>query len=244
MRNIEGRNPVLEAIKAEVKIKKLLIQEGVKGKPIDELINLATTAKIPVEKVSKADLNEIANSTAHQGIIAHAEEYRYAEVDEIIEYAKSKGEAPLVVILDEIQDPHNLGSIIRTANVAGVHGVIIPKHRTSRITPVVSKSSAGAVEHTKLAMVTNLARTIDDLKEAGLWIVGTALGGEQIMYQVDLKGATGIVIGNEGQGMRRLIKEKCDFIVQIPMYGQINSLNASVAAGTIIYEAVRQRHHV
>ncbi|AZR74701.1 23S rRNA (guanosine(2251)-2'-O)-methyltransferase RlmB [Anoxybacter fermentans] len=241
MRKIEGRNPVLEAMNAGREIKKLIIQKGARGRSIQELIERADKLNIPVEMAAKSELDRIATSSNHQGVVAYADEFRYVHIDEILQFAEDKGESPLIVILDRIQDPHNLGSIIRTANAAGVHGVIIPKHRASGITPVVTKTSAGAVEYTKVARVTNIARAIDELKEAGLWIVGSGLEGDRSIYQADLKGPLGIVIGSEGEGMRRLVKEKCDFIVQIPMFGQIESLNASVAAGIMIYEAVRQR---
>lgn len=241
MRMIEGRNPVIEALNAGTKIQKVIIQEGMKEKALDELTQLARSRQIPVEMASKLKMNQMASSEAHQGVIAQAEDYQYAELDEIVAYAKSRGEDPFVVLLDEIQDPHNLGSIIRTANVAGVHGVVIPKHRAAEITPVVSKTSAGAVEYTRVAQVTNIVRAMEELKEAGLWIAGGALEGDQTLYQANLKGPLGLVIGSEGEGIRRLVKEKCDFLVKIPMFGQIESLNASVATGIMIYEVVRQR---
>lgn len=242
MRTIEGRNPVVEAMKAGRKINRLVIQEGTKGKVLDELVGMAKSRGIKIETAAKPALNDMAATESHQGIIAFAEDYTFVEIDDIIEYAHSKGEAPFIVILDEIQDPHNFGSIIRTANAAGVHGVIIPKHRAAGVTSVVSKTSAGAVEHMRVAQITNIVRAIEELKEAGLWIMGGAMDGDQTIYQANLKGPLGIVIGSEGEGIRRLVKEKCDFIVQIPMYGQIESLNAAVAAGVMIYEAVRQRH--
>lgn len=241
MRLIEGRNPVIEALKAGTRIKKVMIQEGIKEKAMDELTQLAHRNQIPVEFTSKINMNKMASSEAHQGVIAQADDYRYAELDEILDYARSRGEAPFIVILDEIQDPHNLGSIIRTANVAGVHGIVIPKHRAAEITPVVSKTSAGAVEYTRVAQVTNIVRAMEELKEAGLWIGGGALEGTQTLYQANLTGPLGLIIGSEGEGIRRLVREKCDFLVKIPMFGQIESLNASVAAGIMIYEAVRQR---
>ena len=241
MRTIEGRNPVVEAMKADAKIQRIIIQEGIKGKTVDELVGMAKSKGIKIETASKVALNDMAETESHQGFIAYAEDYKYYEIDDILEYARSKGEAPFVVILDEIQDPHNFGSIIRTANAAGVHGIIIPKHRAAGVTSVVSKTSAGAVEHTRVAQVTNIARAIEELQEAGVWIMGGALEGDQTLYQANLKGPLGIIVGSEGEGIRRLVKEKCDFLVQIPMYGQIESLNASVAAGVMIYEAVRQR---
>lgn len=241
MRRIEGRNPVLEAISAGQKIKSIVIQKGFKGKIIDDIINEAEKKKIPVQIVPKKEVDKMADSSNHQGIIAQAEEFNYVHFDDILNYAKERKEPPFVVILDRIQDPHNLGSIIRTANAAGAHGVIIPKHRAVDITPVVTKASSGAVEYTRVAKVTNIARTIDLLKEEGLWIAGSGMEGSQTIYQADLKGPLGLVVGNEGGGMRRLVREKCDFIVKVPMVGQIESLNASVAAGVMIFEAVRQR---
>lgn len=241
MRTIEGRNPVVEAMKAGQEIERILIQEGTHGQNIDELVQLAKERKIPVKYASKSNLSDEAKSDAHQGVVAFAKDYKYADIDEILAYAEEKGEAPFVVILDEIQDPYNLGSIIRTAHVAGVHGVIIPKHRAASVTTVVSKASAGAVEHMKVAQVTNTARAVEELKDKGLWIAAGALGGNQTIYQTDLKGPLGIVVGSEGEGVRRLVREKSDFLVEIPMFGEVNSLNASVAAGVMIYEAVRQR---
>lgn len=241
MRTIEGRNPVIEAMKAGTKIKKITIQEGMKEKAFEELADMARSCQIPVETASRLKLNQMASSEVHQGVIAQAEDYHYVELDEIIEYARSRGEEPFVILLDEIQDPHNLGSIIRTANVAGVHGIVIPKHRAAEITPAVCKTSAGAVEYTRVARVTNIVRAMEELQEAGLWIGGGALEGDQTLYQANLRGPLGLVIGSEGEGIRRLVRERCDFLIKIPMFGQIESLNASVAAGIMIYEAVRQR---
>lgn len=243
MRQIEGRNPILEALKVGLKMEKILLQQGSKGERVQEIMSLASIQGTNVQLISKQELDNLAVSNNHQGAIAFAEDYKYAEIDDIFQYAESKKEAPLVVLLDEIQDPHNLGSIIRTANATGVHGVIIPKHRAVEVTSVVSKTSAGAVEFIKIVQVTNLARTIENLQQRGLWFVGADLASQQVIYQTDLKGPLGVVIGSEGSGLRRLVKEKCDFLVQIPMYGQINSLNASVATGVILYEVVRQRHY-
>lgn len=243
MRQIEGRNPTLEALKVGLKMEKILLQQGSKGERVQEILSLASIQGTNIQFISKQELDHLAISNNHQGVIALAEDYKYAEMDDIFQYAESKKEAPLVVLLDEIQDPHNLGSIIRTANATGVHGVIIPKHRAVEVTSVVSKTSAGAVEFIKIVQVTNLARTIENLQQKGLWFVGADLESQQVIYQTDLKGPLGIVIGSEGSGLRRLVKEKCDFLVQIPMYGQINSLNASVATGVILYEVVRQRHY-
>lgn len=243
MRQIEGRNPTLEALKVGLKIEKILVQRGVTGVRVQEIVTLASARGIDLQRISKKELDSIAVSSNHQGVIALAEDYQYAEIDDIFQLAEQKQEPPLIVLLDEIKDPHNLGSIIRTANAAGVHGIIIPKHRAVEVTSVVSKTSAGAVELIKVVQVTNLARTIAELQERGLWFVGADLASNQVIYQTDLRGPLGVVIGSEGSGLRRLVKEKCDFLVQIPMYGQINSLNASVAAGVILYEVVRQRHY-
>lgn len=243
MRQIEGRNPTLEALKIGLKMGKILLQQGSKGERVQEILSLASIQGTNIQFISKQELDHLAVSNNHQGVIALAEDYKYAEIDDIFQYAESKKEAPLVVLLDEIQDPHNLGSIIRTANATGVHGVIIPKHRAVEVTSVVSKTSAGAVELIKIVQVTNIARTIENLQQKGLWFVGAELESQQVIYQTDLKGPLGIVIGSEGSGLRRLVKEKCDFLVQIPMYGQINSLNASVATGVLLYEVVRQRHY-
>ncbi|MBE3101354.1 MAG: 23S rRNA (guanosine(2251)-2'-O)-methyltransferase RlmB [Firmicutes bacterium] len=237
---IEGKNPVLEALKAGRTIEKLLIARGNLEGSIREIIRRARDKKIIIQEVDRQRLDEIAQSGAHQGVIAYVTPYSYVEVDEIIVRAKEKGEAPFIIILDEITDPHNLGAIIRTAECCGAHGVIIPKRRSVGLTPSTIKASAGAVEYMPVAKVTNIASTLDDLKKQGIWIAGADVDG-QTYTQQDIKGPIALVIGSEGQGIGRLVKEKCDFMIKIPLMGKIDSLNASVAAGILMYEVIRQR---
>lgn len=193
-----------------------------------------------INYVKKERLDQMSETGKHQGVIAYAAAYDYASVDDILEKAEQKGEAPFIIILDDIEDPHNLGAIIRTANLAGAHGVIIPKHRAAGLTATVVKASAGAINYTPVAKVTNISKTIDELKDKGLWFVCADMGGST-MYDLDLRGPIGLVIGNEGKGVSRLVKEKCDFVASVPMFGDIDSLNASVATGVLAYEIVRQR---
>lgn len=237
---IIGRNPVLEAIRSGRTIDKILVKKGKYEGSIVPIIKKAKEAKIIIQEVDRAKLDMIAEGENHQGIIAYVSDYEYVEVKDILSRAADKDEAPFVIICDKITDPHNLGAIIRTANCVGAHGVIIPKRGSVGLNSAVAKTSAGAVEYTPVAKVTNLANTIDDLKKAGMWIAGADMDGEE-MYKIDLKGSLGIVIGSEGEGISRLVREKCDFIASIPMNGQINSLNASVAASVLMYEAFRQR---
>lgn len=237
---IIGRNPVLEAIRSGRSIDKILIKKGKYEGSIVPIIKKVKAAGIIIQEVDRAKLDQIAEGENHQGVIAYVSMYDYSSVKDILEYAAEKDEAPFVVICDKITDPHNLGAIIRTANCVGAHGIIIPKRGSAGLNSVVAKTSAGAVEYTRIAKVTNIASTIDDLKKAGMWIAAADMDGET-MYDVDLKGALGIVIGSEGEGISRLVKEKCDFIASIPLKGEINSLNASVAAGVLMYEALRQR---
>jgi len=236
---IEGRNPVLEAIKAGREIDKILVAKG--DGSISKIVHLALSNNIVVQEVQREKLNEISETHSHQGVIAMAAMHEYASVEDILNLAKSKGEAPFIIILDEITDPHNLGSILRTANAAGAHGVIIPKRRSVGLNSTVAKTSAGAIEYTLVAKVSNLTQTIKSLKEQGVWFYGTHQDAEADYTDVDFKGGVGLVIGSEGEGMGRLIKENCDFLISIPMLGEINSLNASVAAGVLMYEVVRQR---
>ncbi|AOT71148.1 23S rRNA (guanosine(2251)-2'-O)-methyltransferase RlmB [Geosporobacter ferrireducens] len=238
---IEGRNPVLEALKAEREIDKIFIAKGAEQGSVQKIVGVAKDRGIPIQYVERQKLDQISESHAHQGIIAFVAAYRYVEVDEILESAARKEESPFIVILDEITDPHNLGSILRTANAAGVHGVIIPKRRAVGLTAVVAKTSAGAIEYVPVAKVSNISQTIEYLKEKGLWVVGADMDGQSTYYEQDLTGNVALVIGSEGQGIGRLIKEKCDFIVRIPMKGQLSSLNASVAASLLMYEVMRQR---
>lgn len=237
---IEGRNAVLEAFRAGKTIDKLYVQEGVKDGPVQSILREAKKQDTIVNFVSRERLNQMSAEGRHQGVIAHAAAYEYAEVEDILKAAEEKGEPPFVFLLDGIEDPHNLGAIIRTANLAGAHGVIIPKRRASGLTAVVAKTSAGALNYTPVAKVTNLAATIEELKEKGLWFVCADMDGE-LMYRLNLKGPIGLVIGSEGDGVGRLVKEKCDMTASIPMKGNIDSLNASVAAGVLAYEIVRQR---
>lgn len=237
---IEGRNAVLEAFRAGKTIDKLYVQDGVKDGPIQSIIREAKKQDTIVNFVSRERLNQLSEEGHHQGVIAHAAAYEYAEVEDILKAAEEKGEPPFIFLLDGIEDPHNLGAIIRTANLAGAHGVIIPKRRASGLTAVVAKTSAGALNYTPVAKVTNLAATIEELKEKGLWFVCADMNGE-LMYRLNLKGPVGLVIGGEGDGVGRLVREKCDMVASIPMKGDIDSLNASVAAGVLAYEIVRQR---
>lgn len=237
---IEGRNAVLEAYRAGKTIDKLYVQDGVKDGSIQSIIREAKKQDTIVNFVSRERLNQMSEEGHHQGVIAHAAAYEYAEVEDILKAAEEKGEPPFIFLLDGIEDPHNLGAIIRTANLAGAHGVIIPKRRASGLTAVVAKTSAGALNYTPVAKVTNLAATIEELKEKGLWFVCADMNGE-LMYRLNLKGPVGLVIGGEGDGVGRLVREKCDMVASIPMKGNIDSLNASVAAGVLAYEIVRQR---
>lgn len=241
MAKIEGRNPVMEALKGKRRIDNILIQEGISGKKINQIIREAKNKGVRVERVPRIKLDQITNTQSHQGIIAFAGDKELVSPLDIVNYAKGKGEAPFIVILDQIQDPHNFGAIIRTAYAAGAHGVIYQDKRAAGITPVVVKSSAGAVEHIKLSEVKNINYTIDELKKAGLWIAGADMTGENLYYSADFRGSIGLVIGSEGEGLRRLVKDNCDFLVKIPMPGKFSSLNASVAAAVLIYEVLRQR---
>ena len=237
---ILGRNPVLEAIKAGRSIDKILIKKGKYEGSIIPVVKKAKEAGIIIQETERSKLDAVAEGGNHQGVIAYVSAYEYVSAEDILNKAREKGEAPFVIICDKITDPHNLGAIIRTANCVGAHGVIIPKRGSAGLNSAAVKTSAGAVEYTGVAKVTNISDTIEKLKKEGLWIAAADMDG-QPMYEVDLKGALGIVIGSEGEGVSRLVKEKCDFIVSIPMRGEINSLNASVAAGVVMYEALRQR---
>ena len=237
---IEGRNAVLEAFRSGKTIDKLFVQDGCKDGPILSITREARKHDTLIKYVPRERLDQLSETGKHQGVIAYAAAYEYAEVEDILKNARDKGEEPFIFLLDNIEDPHNLGAIIRTANLAGAHGVIIPKRRAVGLTATVAKTSAGALNYTPVAKVTNLAATIDELKKEGLWFVCADMGGES-MYRLNLKGPIGLVIGNEGEGVSRLVKEKCDYIASIPMKGDIDSLNASVAAGVLDYEIVRQR---
>lgn len=237
---IEGRNAVLEAFRSGKTIDKLFVLDGCQDGPIKSITREAKKHDTIVNFVKKERLDQLSETGKHQGVIAISAAYDYATVEDILDTAKEKGEAPFIIILDGIEDPHNLGAIIRTANQAGAHGIIIPKHRAVGLTPVVARTSAGAINYTKVAKVTNISNTIKELKEQGMWFVCADMGGIT-MYDLDLKGPIGLVIGNEGEGVSALVKKNCDFIASIPMKGDIDSLNASVATGVLAYEIVRQR---
>jgi len=237
---IEGRNAVLEAIRSGKTIDKLFVLKGSQDGPIRTIINKAKKADTVISFVTKDQLDRMSQTGKHQGVIAYTAAYEYAEVEDILEAAKAKGEDPFIILLDGIEDPHNLGAIIRTAHQAGAHGIIIPKRRAVGLTATVAKTSVGAINYLPVARVTNLSLTIEELKKSGLWFVCADMDGE-LMYNLDLKGPIGLVIGSEGEGVGKLVKEKCDFTARIPMFGQVDSLNASVAAGILAYEIVRQR---
>ena len=237
---IEGRNAVIEAFRSGKTIDKVFILDGCQDGPIQTVKREAKKHDCIVQFVKKERLDQLSETGKHQGVIAYAAAYNYAEVEDILAIAREKNEPPFIFLLDKIEDPHNLGAIIRTANLAGAHGVIIPKRHAVGLTATVARTSAGALNYTPVAKVTNISATIEELKKEGLWFVCADMGGET-MYNLDLKGAIGLVIGNEGDGVSRLVKEKCDFIASIPMKGDIDSLNASVAAGVLAYEIVRQR---
>ena len=237
---IEGRNPVMEAFRSGKTIDKLFILDGCEDGPVKSIVRAAKKQDTYIRFVKKERLDQLSETHQHQGVIAIAAAYTYSTVEDILAAAREKGEDPFVFILDGIEDPHNLGAIIRTANLAGAHGVIIPKHRAVGLTGTVAKTSAGALNYTPVAKVANIGQTIDALKKEGLWFVCGHMGGD-VMYRLNLKGPIGLVVGNEGDGVSRLVREKCDYIASIPMKGDIDSLNASVAAGVLAYEIVRQR---
>ena len=238
---IEGRNAVTEALRAGTPIDKIFIARGETDKTLGHIASTARAAGVVVVEADRRKLDYMSATKAHQGVIALAAVREYASVEDILSAARERGEAPLLVVCDEISDPHNLGAIIRTAECAGAHGVIIPKRRSVGLTAVVGKASAGALEYLPVARVSNLVSTIRDLQKAGVWVFGTAADGDTGLYAADLKGPAAIVIGNEGEGMSRLVSEACDFKVSIPMHGRISSLNASNAAAILLYESVRQR---
>lgn len=237
---LEGRNSVIEAFRSGKTIDRVFIQEGLTDGPVRTVIREAEKHGTQITYVKKERLDQLSSTGTHQGVIAYAAACEYAEVDDILRAAREKGEDPFIFLLDGIEDPHNLGAIIRTANLAGAHGVIIPKRRAVGLTASVARASAGAVNYTPVARVTNLCTAMDELKKEGIWFVCADMGGEQ-MYSLNLKGPIGLVIGNEGDGVSRLVREHCDMVASIPMKGDIDSLNASVAAGVLAYEIVRQR---
>ncbi|SFR54688.1 23S rRNA (guanosine(2251)-2'-O)-methyltransferase RlmB [Anaeromicropila populeti] len=237
---IEGRNAVLEAFRSGKTIDRLFILDGCQDGPIQSILREAKKQDSIIHFVKKERLSQMSETGKHQGVVAYIAAYEYSELEDVFKIAEEKGEAPFIVLLDNIEDPHNLGAIIRTANLAGAHGVIIPKRRAAGLTATVVKASAGAINYTPVVKVTNLVKTMEELKERGIWFVCADMSGE-VMYKMDLKGPIGIVIGNEGEGVGRLVKENCDFVAKIPMKGDIDSLNASVAMGVLAYEIVRQR---
>ncbi len=239
---VEGRNSVLELLESGKDINKILITKGEKHGSINKIISIAKNNKVVIVEKNKKQMDQIATTKNYQGVIAMVPPFEYCQVEDILENAKNKNEDPFIIILDEIEDPHNLGSIIRTAETAGVHGIIIPKRRSAFVNATVNKVSSGAVQYMKIARVTNISETIEKLKQEGLWICGTAIDTDKYYYDENLTGALGIVIGNEGKGIGNKVKQKCDFLVKIPMKGKVTSLNASVSAGIIIYEAVKQRN--
>lgn len=237
---IEGRNAVIEAFRSGKTIDKLFVLDGCNDGPIRTIVREAKKHDTIMQFVTKERLNQLSETGRHQGVLAFAASYEYSSIEDMFRLAQEKNEDPFLIILDNIEDPHNLGAIIRTANLAGAHGVIIPKRRAAGLTATVAKTSAGALNYTPVAKVTNIKKTMEELKERGIWFVCADMGGET-MYRLNLKGPIGLVIGNEGDGVSRLVKETCDFVASIPMKGDIDSLNASVAAGVLAYEIVRQR---
>lgn len=238
---IEGRNAVIEALKSDRTIEQIFVAEGDTKGSINVVLGLAKEKRIVVKEVDRRKLDQMSETGSHQGVIAMVTPYNYFDINDILNEAETRGEKPFIIILDEIEDPHNFGSIIRSAEVCGAHGIIIPKRRNVGVTPTVYKSSAGAVEHMKIAKVSNINGVIDVLKEKGIWIYGADMAGEGFCYDTDLSGAVALVIGSEGKGISKLTKEKCDLLVKIPMVGKINSLNASVAGGIIMYEILKQK---
>ena len=237
---VEGRNPVLEAFRSGKTVDKLFVLDGCQDGPVRTIVREAKKQDTTIHFVTKERLDQLSMTKHHQGVIAVCAAYAYAQVEDILAAARDKGEDPFIILLDGIEDPHNLGAILRTANLAGAHGVIIPKNRAVGLTPTVARTSAGAIHYTPVARVTNMAATIESLKKEGLWFACADMGGE-VMYRLNLKGPMGLVIGNEGDGVSRIVREKCDYIASIPMTGDIDSLNASVAAGVLAFEIVRQR---
>jgi 23S rRNA (guanosine2251-2'-O)-methyltransferase len=234
---IEGRNPVIEALKSGREINKIMIQDGEREGSIKKIISMASDKKIVVQYVSKSKINSVSESGNHQGVIAYVSPYKYYELEEITDEDLKND---MIIVCDEITDPHNLGAIIRTADAAGASGIIIPKRRSALLTPTVIKSSAGATEYIKVCRVTNISRTVDDLKKKGYWVIGADMDGDKNYFDADLTGKVAIVVGSEGTGIGNLVKKQCDFLVKIPMKGKVSSLNASVAASILMYEVVRQ----
>lgn len=238
---VEGRNAVIEILKSDKTIESIYVSKGNISGSINTIIKMAKEKGVIIKEVDRKKLDSMSNTNAHQGVIAVTTPFEYSTINEILQYAKEKSEDPFIIILDELEDPHNMGAIIRTAEVCGVHGIIIPKRRNVGITPIVYKTSVGAVEYMKIAKVTNLNACIEELKEKGIWIYGADMHGREYCYQTNLRGPIGLVIGSEGRGISKGTKEKCDALIKIPMAGQINSLNASIAAAIVMYETLKQR---
>jgi 23S rRNA (guanosine2251-2'-O)-methyltransferase len=238
---VEGRNAVIETLKSDRTIDQILVAKGDVSGSINMILALAKEKGIVVKEVDRKKLDQMTLTGSHQGVIAQVTPFKYSELDDILDYAAQRNEKPFIIILDEIEDPHNFGSIVRTADACGVHGIIIPKRRNVGVTPVVFKTSAGACEHMKIAKVTNINAAIDGLKEKGIWIYGADMNGREYCFEADMRGAAAIVIGSEGRGIAKLTREKCDVLVKIPMVGKISSLNASVAGGILMYEVLRQK---
>ena len=240
---IAGRNPVMEALRAGSAIEKVVLLYGAKGNAIESIKALARRRGVPCVEVNKQRFRQLVSDATTQGVVAIVETQAYVSVDQILQHAKDRNDPPFILVLDELEDPHNIGALIRTAESAAVHGVVVPKHRSALITQTVSKTSAGAIEHMRVAKVTNIVQTLDELKSEGLWVVGADSEGDRLVYDLDYTMPIAVVIGNEGRGIRRLVKEKCDYLVKIPMFGKVRSLNASVAGALILYEVVRKRSH-
>jgi len=238
---VEGRNAVIETLKSDRTIEQILVAKGDLSGSINMILALAKEKKTVVKEVDRKKLDQMSLTGSHQGVIAQVTPFKYSEVEDILNYAAERNEKPFLIILDEIEDPHNFGSIVRTADACGVHGIIIPKRRNVGVTPVVFKTSAGACEHMKIAKVTNINVAIDKLKESGIWIYGADMHGSEYCYNADMRGAIAMVIGSEGRGIAKLTRDKCDVLVKIPMVGKISSLNASVAGGILMYEILRQK---
>ncbi len=238
---VEGRNAVIEVLKSDREVNKILIQKGERSGSINEIIRLAKDKRLVLVETDKNKLDQISVTKHHQGVIVYTCPQKYVEVEDLLDIAKEKNEQPFIVILDGIEDPHNLGSIIRTCEIAGVHGIVIPKRRTALVNETVEKVSVGATNYLPIARVSNINNAIEYLKKNNVWVIGTDMDAKDLHYNTDLKGAIALVIGSEGKGMSRLVKENCDILIKIPMFGKITSLNASVSAGISIYEIVRQR---
>jgi 23S rRNA (guanosine2251-2'-O)-methyltransferase len=238
---IAGRNPVIEALRSGTAVEKIVVLYGVRGSAIERIKELARQNRVPLVEVNKQKFRELVNDTTTQGVVALVGTKEYVSVEALLNTAKERNQPPFLLVLDEIQDPQNLGAIIRTAECAGAHGVILPKHHSASVNQTVAKASAGASEQLPIAKVTNIVTTLDELKAQGLWVVGADTDGDKLYYELDYKSPIAIVVGSEGEGIRRLVKEKCDFLVRIPLLGKIGSLNASVAAALVMYEVVRAR---